>query len=157
MSYVALRGVCVGALLSAMLLGAGLTSKESLAADKDAPKAEKKEAKERAKPRGRLPDFYSKVVTEEQKVKIYAVQDAHQDKIAALSAQMKEELAKQKAEIDAILTPEQLEKVKALVAEVTAQRATKAAAAKAETKPAAEKPAETKATVTPAKTATGSK
>jgi len=132
-----------------MLLGAGLSSYRSLAADKEAVKAEKKEAKERAKPRGRLPDFYSKVVTEEQKEKIYAVQAAHADKIAALSAQMKEELAKQKEEIDAVLTPEQREKLKVLVAEDTAQRASRAKAKAAEAKPA-EKPAE-------AKPATGSK
>src|SRR5689334_2735948 len=99
-----LRGAVVSALLSAMLLGVGLSSNHSSAADKEPAKTEKKEAKERAKPRGRLPDLYSKVVTEEQKEKIYAIQDAHADKIAALSAQMKEELAKQKAEIEAVLT-----------------------------------------------------
>lgn len=154
------RGVIVSTLLSALLLGAGLSSKQSSAQDKKPATTEKKEAKERAKPRGRLPNFFSKVVTEEQKEKIYKVQAAHADKIASLSAQMKEELAKQKAEIDAILTPEQLEKVKALVAEDTAQRASKAAAKISEAK-AADKPAEVKPAAnpgaTPAKPATGTK
>ena len=44
MSRNVMRGVFVSALLSAMVLGAGLSSKQSAAADKDAPKTEKKEA-----------------------------------------------------------------------------------------------------------------
>ena len=69
--------------------------------------------KERAKPRGRLPNYFSDVVDSKQRGKIYSIQSSYREKILALVAQMKELQEEQEAEIDAILTPEQLSKVNA--------------------------------------------
>jgi hypothetical protein len=56
----------------------------SKAADNAAPAA-----KQKAKPRGRLPAYYSDVIDGEQRTKIYAIQDKYDPQFEALRAQMK--------------------------------------------------------------------
>lgn len=128
---------------AAVIAGAPL----AFAADDDKPKAEagakadqpKKEAKKEER-RGPIPELYGKIVAPDQKEKIYAVQDKYKAEMAPLVAKIKELQAAQAKEIEAILTPEQLTRLKELKAEQE-----KAATARREQmkkdKPAGDKPA----------------
>lgn len=86
-------------------------------------------AKARAKPRGRLPSHYGKVVDPAQKEKIYKIQQSYEPKIAELNAQLQALRDKRDAEIDAVLTAEQRQKVAQYQADAKKQRAAKAGAA----------------------------
>ncbi|HTN75300.1 MAG TPA: hypothetical protein VL096_08640 [Pirellulaceae bacterium] len=74
------------------------------------PKTEVK-VKAPAKAKGRLPAYYKDVVTPDQKDKIYAIQAKYGDEISKLAEQMKAATAQRDAEIAAILTAEQKDKV----------------------------------------------
>ena len=78
--------------------------------------------KERAKPQGRLPNYFSDVVDAKQREQIYAVQASYRERITALAAQMKQLQDAQQAEIDAVLKPEQLSKINARRQEAEEQR-----------------------------------
>lgn len=80
-------------------------------------------AKPRAKPRGRLPAFYGRVVSGDQKDKIYAIQQSYEPKIADLQAQLKALTDKRDAEIEAVLTADQKTKVQQLSSDAKAKRA----------------------------------
>jgi len=79
--------------------------------------------KERAKPRGRLPNYFTDVVDSKQREKIYSIQSLYREKIMALVEQMKELQDEQQAEIDAVLKPEQLSKINARREEAKSLRA----------------------------------
>lgn len=103
---------------------------------KPAAAAEAKPAKKApADRKGPLPFYYGKVVAPDQKEKIYGIQDRYQAEIAPLAAKIKELQAARDKEIEAVLTPDQLAKVKQMKADAAA----KAAAGR---KPAVKKPAE---------------
>lgn len=85
-------------------------------------------AKTRANPRGRLPTYYGKVVDPIQKEKIYKIQQSYEPKIADLNAQLQALRDKRDAEIDAVLTAEQRQKVAQYRADAKKQRAAKAGA-----------------------------
>lgn len=74
-----------------------------------AAKTEKAEgAKKAAKSGDRLPANYAKIgISEEQRKKIYEIQGKYDDQIAALQKQLADLRAKEKAEVEAVLTPEQ--------------------------------------------------
>jgi Spy/CpxP family protein refolding chaperone len=91
-------------------------------AQKAAPEKAAAVKKEPAKPRGRLPAYYAQVVTPQQREKIYSVQQSYADRIEALQAQLKELQSKMQAEVQAVLTPEQLKKVEELTAEAKVKR-----------------------------------
>ncbi len=80
-------------------------------------------AKARAKPRGRLPAFYARVVSGDQREKIYAIQQSYEPKIADLQAQLKALTDKRDAEIEAVLTADQKTKVQQLATDAKAKRA----------------------------------
>jgi Spy/CpxP family protein refolding chaperone len=63
--------------------------------------------------RGRhvVPKYYGKIVTEEQREKIYKIQDAYDPKIDALTAQLKALKAERDEKIRGVLTPEQQKQV----------------------------------------------
>ncbi|HEY5312320.1 MAG TPA: hypothetical protein VIK18_07360 [Pirellulales bacterium] len=98
-------------------------------------------AKAKSKPKGRLPNYYSKVVDGQQREKIQQIQQTYAPQIAQLQAQLKDLNAKRDAEISALLTPEQRTRLAALMAEAKQAAAKKkGAAAKPgapESKPAA--------------------
>ena len=86
-------------------------------ADKPAAgKSTKKRAtKKRRKARGRVPNYYGQIgLSPEQRKKIYAVQKQYRSQFQDLFKQLRALRAKQQAEIDAVLTPEQIAKLKAL-------------------------------------------
>jgi hypothetical protein len=119
----------------------GLIGTLPASAQEGAPAATKKtEKKERAEPAGRLPAYFSQVVSPEQRTKIYALQASYREKILALAEQMKKITAERDAEIEKVLTAEQLEKVTKLREEAAKKRAENAAAREAAKKQAADTP-----------------
>ena len=86
-----------------------------LAQQANAPaKAEAKRAP--ATPRGRLPAYFSKVVPQQQRAQIYALQKPIMEKIDALEAQIAELKAQLEKESRALLTPEQIKTIDELSA-----------------------------------------
>ena len=79
----------------------------------------------KAKRRGgdRLPQFFKGVVTDEQKEKVYAIQDEYAPKLKALNDQLKTLTEERNAKIDDLLTPDQKATVQAKRAEAAAKRA----------------------------------
>ena len=92
-------------------------------ADAPAKESKEKESKEKGKSRGRLPPFYNKIVDKEQREAIYKIQEKHAAQIEELEKQLQAAEDKRDAEIAAVLTAEQREKVAALVAESKAKSA----------------------------------
>jgi hypothetical protein len=82
---------------------------------KAAAKGEKSEgAKKAAKAGDRLPPNYTKIgISDEQRKKIYEVQNKYEDQISALEKQIADLKAKQKADVEALLTPEQKKSLEA--------------------------------------------
>jgi len=78
--------------------------------------------------RPRLPMYYGKVVTEEQRQKIYDIQRKYFPQIRALQKQLDALIAKRDAEIEAVLTPQQKAEIERLRKEAAARRASGAAA-----------------------------
>jgi hypothetical protein len=114
---------CAVVVLGSLLLIAGSPQAQEKAApaQPDAPKAQ------RAPARGRLPNYYRQVVTPDQREKVYAIQGTYVEQIAALEKQIADLEAKRDAEIEALLTPEQKEKVKSLAEEARKRREAAAA------------------------------
>jgi len=67
--------------------------------------------------RGRLPAYYTRVVSGDQREQIYKIQQNYEPKIQELLAQVRQLREKRDKEIDGVLTPEQLERVNQLRAE----------------------------------------
>jgi|GEM_PF-1542770 hypothetical protein len=89
----------------------------------------------RAKPAGRLPNYYAEVVDKAQREAIYKIQQEYEPKLAELRRQL-EELTKQRDEkIRSVLTPEQLKKIEQLQEEAKKKREA------AKTKPSQAQPA----------------
>jgi len=108
--------------------------------------------KKNAEPAGRLPAYYKDVVDEAQRKKIYEIQAKYKVKIEVLSEEVKSLQAQQNKEIEALLSPEQKEKLAKVKAEADKKKAATAAAIKAteEAKPASPASATTPAaTVVP--------
>lgn len=97
------------------------------------PEAKAEAVKERAKPRGRLPAYYARVVTPQQRESIYKIQETYAEKLEALRAQLAELEAKMGEEIKAVLSPEQLKKVDEFAAEAKARTKKPATAGSSET------------------------
>jgi Spy/CpxP family protein refolding chaperone len=78
---------------------------------------------DQSKPARRLPTFYSKLVDDAQRAKVYAIQAKYQDQIEDLEEQLEAVREKRDAEIEGVLTAEQratLVKLKAEAAERSA-------------------------------------
>jgi len=112
-------------------------------------------AKPAAKQTNRLPPYYKTVVNEEQRQKIYGIQEKYKDRLAALAEQVKKLQAERSAEIEALLSAEQKQKLADAKNTADKKKTDKTAAAKTTevTKPADVKPevkVEVKPTVGPA-------
>jgi hypothetical protein len=97
--------------------------------------------------KGRLPPFYGKLpVSAEQREKIYAVEATFAPKIKDLRDQLAALEAQRDEQIKAVLTPEQLDKLKAMMAEAKGNRKGKgsadAPAKSTDSKPTDTKPAD---------------
>ena len=89
--------------------------------------AEKTEKKVEGKSR-RLPAHYKDVVSQAQREAIYRVQAEYGAKIAELKTRLSKLQAERKAKIEALLTPEQKQKIAQLKAAAAAKRKPKPAA-----------------------------
>jgi Spy/CpxP family protein refolding chaperone len=88
----------------------------------DEPAAPAKEKKAKAKEaHGRLPMFFDDLVDGEQRQKIYAIQAEHNPEIKKLNTALLEAKAKRDAAIEAILRPDQKEKLAKLQADAKAK------------------------------------
>lgn len=106
----------VAVALVAMFIGSQVSTDGTKAQD-DAKPAVKAEAKKAPKkPRGRLPNYYSKVVTKEQREEIYKVQGTYNVQIEELQKQIAELTKKRDDEVRAVLSPEQQKEVDELAA-----------------------------------------
>jgi hypothetical protein len=76
-------------------------------------KVEKKadEKKTRKKPRGRLPNYYSKVVNKKQREEIYSLQEQYSEQIESLTKQIDDLKTKMNEECRELLSDEQKKKV----------------------------------------------
>lgn len=70
----------------------------------------------------RLPAYYARVVTPQQRVEIYAIQEEYSAQIAELEAQLQELEAQRDAEIRQVLSAEQQEQLDALIAAARERR-----------------------------------
>src|SRR5690349_17086350 len=96
-------------LAAVVIAGAGTmvaNSPVSIGQDK-----EKSESKEKKK--GKLPAYYGDIVSGAQREKIYAIQEAHEKKIAALRDAVEAAEKARDTEIEAVLDAEQKAKVAA--------------------------------------------
>jgi len=75
--------------------------------------------------RGRLPNYYSQVVDQQQREKIYAIQREYKPKIDALKAQLAALTKERDDEVSEVLTPQQREKIEQLREEAKAKREAK--------------------------------
>lgn len=106
----------VAVALVAMFIGSQVSTDGTKAQD-DAKPAVKAEAKKTPKkPRGRLPNYYSKVVTAEQRESIYKLQSTYNGQIGELKKQIEELTKKRDDEVRGVLSPEQQKQVDELAA-----------------------------------------
>lgn len=101
-----------------VLFGIALAAGPQLSGQETKPAAK---APAKAKAKGRLPAYYKDVVSDEQRTKIYEINEKYGEEIAKLAEQMKAAVAKRDAEVEAVLSPEQAKKV----ADLRAAAATK--------------------------------
>ena len=80
-------------------------------------------SKKESKRRGRLPAYYSKVVTEEQREQIYEIQEGYAAQIEKLRMELEELYEQRESEVASVLTPEQLKEIAAMAAAARARRA----------------------------------
>ncbi|MEX1039157.1 MAG: hypothetical protein WDZ51_00905 [Pirellulaceae bacterium] len=76
----------------------------------------------RSEPRGRLPNFYTRVVTPQQREQIYEIQQGFAEEIEALQAKLAAVEANMNQEIEGVLDTDQLQQVKKLQAEAAERR-----------------------------------
>ena len=106
------RSLSVSMLLAAMLLGIAHASAPAKDPSSKAPGAPAvKRQKKARQSKGRLPNYYGGVVTEEQRQKIYDIQKEYNPEIRKLREQLKKLTADRDEKIDKVLTPEQREQI----------------------------------------------
>jgi Spy/CpxP family protein refolding chaperone len=75
--------------------------------------------------RGRLPRYYGQVVDEKQRQQIYDIQRKYHARDFTLRMQLEQLRAQRDREIEAVLSPEQKEALKMLLAEAAQRRASR--------------------------------
>jgi len=114
------------AMLTGLILLGGwgwLAAQEPVAEDPAGPAALEEAAPNVAsEPRGGLPNYYSRVVTEQQRKTIYGIQATYEARIDALLAQIEELEKERDAEVEKVLTPEQLSIINKFRADAAAAR-----------------------------------
>ncbi len=115
----------------ALALGTQLSVEPTVGQEKSASKPTP--AKVAKKPAGRLPAHYGKLgISTEQRTKIYGVQASYKKQIDDLQKQIDDLKAKQDAEVEAVLTPDQKKKLDEILAE--AKKAAEARSSKTKKK-----------------------
>lgn len=92
----------------------------------DVPPADSPDAQRTRKPpRGRLPAYYGRVVSEEQRLEIYRIQAMYNKQIDDLRSQIEGLLTQRDAEVSDVLTEEQLREVEQLAEAARSRRSTR--------------------------------
>jgi hypothetical protein len=118
-----MRRLALVGLLATSLLLPGLGRWACSQEDRTATPAAGQEAnKDRSKPRGRLPLYFSRVVTPEQRDKIYSIQAGYDKQIEDLLAQLRQLEEQRDKEVFEVLTPDQQKQVTALLDEARKRR-----------------------------------
>ena len=112
---------------------AGTVSAQSPDKAKPAAPVAAKTAKVRKKPRGRLPAYFSRVVTAKQREQIYSIQAKYNGQIKQLQQQIQSLVGQRDSEVEKVLSEEQRAEVEQLRA---ARKAKQAASKTARGKPA---------------------
>ena len=79
-------------------------------------------AKKRKKARGRLPAYYAKVVTADQRKEIYSIQAKYNLEIGKLRQQLMKLIKDRNRDVEEVLSTDQLQKVKTMRAAAKAKR-----------------------------------
>jgi hypothetical protein len=79
-----------------------------VAQQKPAAEETSNESPERAPVRGRLPAYFSAIVTSQQREKIYLIQQRYDQQLDELRMQVEQLISERDRELDAVLTAEQL-------------------------------------------------
>jgi hypothetical protein len=108
MTRIALFRLLLWAALATFSAGSTCCISAGLAVDENPPAKTTEKSKV---PKGRLPPHYAKVVTQQQREKIYLIQGEYRTKIETARAQLDALLKEEKAKISAVLTDEQKKKV----------------------------------------------
>ena len=85
-------------------------------------------AKKKRKVRGRLPAYYAKVVTSDQRKEIYSIQAKYNLEISKLRQQLMKLVKDRDRDVEEVLSTDQLQKVKAMRAAAKAKRRKRRAA-----------------------------
>jgi len=109
--------------MGSVLVLAALALSAGYAASASAQKAVEKER------RPRLPNYFAKVVTDDQRTEINTIQEEHAPQIMKLRAELDAAIEKRDAAIEKVLTAEQRKEVAKLRAEAAARRKDDASAA----------------------------
>lgn len=105
----------LAAMLILVLVGTPVFGDDEKPTAKEAKPAAKEGAKKSpADYRGPLPAYYNKVLSPDEKEKLYAITEKYSPQIKELQAKLKELEAARDKEIDAALSPEQLARIKEL-------------------------------------------
>lgn len=116
---------------TALLCAVMILATSGLAAADEKDKAGAPPAKKKAEPKGTLPAHYGDVVSGDQREKIYAILASYKDKITKLKQDLDTLEEARDKEVEAVLTPDQKEKVAKAKADAAAKsKAKKAEAAK---------------------------
>ncbi len=83
------------------------------------------------KPRGRLPAYYAKVVSDKQRATIYEIQAKYNAQLAKLKEQVDELTVKRDSEVEKVLSEEQRKEIARMKAERRARAGGKASASAA--------------------------
>ncbi len=110
----------VTCLLLVLLAGFTSATYEPLWGQEEEP--QKSQRTQRQERRGRLPAYYARVVSGDQRESVYKIQRSYAPKLQELTKQLQQLRAMRDKEIDAILTPEQLARVKQLREEARQRR-----------------------------------
>ena len=122
-----IAGTIVGVALLGVTLGHGQGDAGGDEAPDIAVQGKASTSKTRAKPRGRLPIYYARVVDTEQRERIYEIQRSYAEQTEPLRRQLAELDEQLRAEMREVLSDEQRRQVDQFVAEARARReATKA-------------------------------
>ena len=80
--------------------------------------------------RGRLPNYFGKVINSEQRSEIYAIQAKYNEQIASLEAQIEKLSSERDQQVEGVLTPEQLAEVNKMRDDAKSRRQARDAAKK---------------------------
>ena len=106
----------VAVALVAMFVGSQVSTDDTKAQDDAKPAVKAEAKKERKKPRGRLPNYYSKVVNAEQRETIYKLQADYNGKIADLKKEIADLTSERDEKVRSVLSEEQKKQVDELAA-----------------------------------------